>query len=108
MDLVPPRGDGVDHSDDNVKLELEQRGFFADQFEVRSFFSPPFIHPPGSRGFLRIWFTSYDSQRAHGPFQPKGIARVMPQLIRSLTNHTSCSRFLPPVGGSYVQGCMAS
>jgi len=34
VDLDPPRGDDVDHSDDNVKLESEPRGFFADQFEV--------------------------------------------------------------------------
>lgn len=34
MDLVPPRGTAVDHSGDNAKLEVEPRGFFADQFEV--------------------------------------------------------------------------
>jgi hypothetical protein len=60
MDLVPPRGDGVDHLNDNVKLEFEHRGFFADQFEVRTFFfSPPFMHRPGLVGLLLIWFTSY-------------------------------------------------
>ena len=35
---VPPRGDGIDHSGDNAKLEFEPRGFFADQFEVGFFF----------------------------------------------------------------------
>lgn len=66
VDLVPPRGDGVDHLDDNVKLEFEQRAFFADQFEVRIFFSPttrfsvpPFMHRPGLVGLLLISFTSY-------------------------------------------------
>ena len=34
MDLDHPQGDGLDHSGDNVKLESEPRGFFADQFEV--------------------------------------------------------------------------
>ncbi|KAF9651448.1 PALP-domain-containing protein [Thelephora ganbajun] len=42
MGLVPPRGDGVDHSGDNVKLEVEPRGFFADQFENRSNFDAHF------------------------------------------------------------------
>lgn len=40
MDLVPSRGDGVDRSGDNVKLEFGPRGFFADQFEVGSLFLP--------------------------------------------------------------------
>ena len=41
MDLVPPRGDGIDHSGSNTKLEFEPRGFFADQFEVGLFSPPP-------------------------------------------------------------------
>jgi hypothetical protein len=41
MDLIPPRGDGMDRSGENVKLELEPRGFFADQFEVGLFLFPP-------------------------------------------------------------------
>lgn len=51
VDLMPPQGDGVDHSGDNAKLESEPRGFFADQFEVRRPFPLPHYVPPGSRGF---------------------------------------------------------
>jgi hypothetical protein len=61
MDLIAPRGDGVDHSDGNVKLEFEPRAFFADQFEVGlvfslafRFFSPPFMRRPGLVGSVYV------------------------------------------------------
>lgn len=116
VDLVPPRGDGVDHSGDNVKLEFEHRGFFADQFEVslffllQSVFSPPSLctaRTPwvycGSGLRLMAWNVPMALFR-----RPKRVARVTPQLILSLTNRTLCPRFLPPVGASYVLSCVAS
>lgn len=61
LDLVPPRGDGVDHSGDSVKLEFEPRGFFADQFEVGCFVLFLLIcvrRKTGPRFFLWTRFTS--------------------------------------------------
>jgi len=74
---APPRGDGADHSG-NAKLEVEPRGFFADQFEV-GFFLPQFVffplmlRPHDLVGFLLACFTSYDLEHAHDP-----VASIVP------------------------------
>lgn len=65
MDLVPPRGDGIDHSGENVKLELEPRGFFADQFEVGFFLSPPRLR---RRSFVGLFYVLRPGMgHAHDP-----------------------------------------
>lgn len=120
VDLVPPRGDGVDHSGDNVKLKFQPRGFFADQFEVSLFFSPTirFLSLPPLCNARIPWVSCGPALRLTTRNVPMTLLRrVFPATkkdgtsrisIDSLSDQpTSCSRF-PPVGYSYVQGCVAS
>lgn len=75
MDLAPPRGDGVDHSGGNVKVDFEHRGFFADQFEasllfslaVRVFSPPPPFFFTRRPDLVDLVYVSWGWKHAHGP-----------------------------------------
>jgi len=111
MDLLPPQGDGADDTGDNVKLESEPRGFFADQFEVRGPFSLPPCALSGSRGFTVVLVYVPGMENAHDPVtasvfnDQKGRIKL---AIDSFSDHMPCSRFLPPADGLYVQECAVS
>jgi len=117
VDLDPPRGDWVVHSGNNVKVEVEPRGFFADQFEVGFFSHNLFFSPSCSaRTFswvfcwpvLRLTTWSMPMTPRRQSFQTAENGSMNHPSIHSLPDHhTLCSRFLPPVDDFYVRGCAA-